>query len=206
MDKCNISQMSCADKRVSIHFMRQPKQIIKILITILLLWLFGHLIYTTIDGLKDEKKQADLAVILGNKVNEDGTLSERLEKRLECGLILYRNRRVNKILVSGGLGKEGFYEGEKMKDYLIKNGVPDSVIIVDNFGKNTIATVDNTLKLKDSLNFRSLIVVSQYFHLTRTKKFFKKRSFENVSSVSPKYFEFRDIYSLLREFGAYYIE
>ena len=206
MDKCNISKMSCADKRVSIHFMRQPKQIIKILITILLLWLFGHLIYTTIDGLKDEKKQADLAVILGNKVNEDGTLSERLEKRLECGLILYRNRRVNKILVSGGLGKEGFYEGEKMKDYLIKNGVPDSVIIVDNFGKNTIATVDNTLKLKDSLNFRSLIVVSQYFHLTRTKKFFKKRNFENVSSVSPKYFEFRDIYSLLREFGAYYIE
>ena len=186
--------------------MRQPKQIIKILITILLLWLFGHLIYTTIDGLKDEKKQADLAVILGNKVNEDGTLSERLDKRLECGLILYRNRRVNKILVSGGLGKEGFYEGEKMKDYLIKNGVPDSVIIVDNFGKNTIATVDNTLKLKDSLNFRSLIVVSQYFHLTRTKKFFKKRNFENVSSVSPKYFEFRDIYSLLREFGAYYIE
>jgi len=113
---------------------------------------------------------------------------------------------VKKILVSGGLGKEGYYEGDKMKDYLTKNGVPDSVIIVDNLGNNTIATVDNTLGLKDSLNFRSLIVVSQYFHLTRTKMLFKKRHFENVSSVSPKYFEFRDIYSLLREFGAYYTE
>lgn len=186
--------------------MRHPRRIIKILVTVLLLWLFGHLMYITIDGLTDEKKQADIVVILGNKVNEDGTLSKRLEKRLECGLNLYRNRRVNKILVSGGLGKEGFYEGDKMKDYLTENGVPDSVVIVDNLGDNTVKTVNNTLKLKDSLNFRSLIVVSQYFHLTRTKMLFKKRHFENVSSVSPAYFEFRDIYSLLREFAAYYTE
>lgn len=186
--------------------MKDRKRIIKVLITIFLVWLFGHLIYTTIDGLTDEKKQADIAVILGNKVNKDGTLSKRLEKRLECGLNIYRNGRVKKILVSGGLGKEGFYEGDKMKDYLITNGVPDSLIIVDNLGNNTIATVDNTLKLKDSLNFESLIVISQYFHLTRTKMLFRKRHFDDVSSVSPKYFEFRDIYSLLREFGAYYTE
>lgn len=189
---------------MAIHFMKDRKRIIKILVAAFLLWLSGHLIYTTVDGLTDEKKHADLAVILGNKVNEDGTLSERLEKRLECGLNLYRNGRVKKILVSGGLGKEGFYEGDKMKEYLINHGVPDSVIIVDNAGNNTIATVDNTLKLKDSLNFQSLIVVSQYFHLTRTKMLFRKRHFENVSSVSPAYFELRDIYSLLREFGAYY--
>jgi uncharacterized SAM-binding protein YcdF (DUF218 family) len=80
------------------------------------------------------------------------------------------------------------------------------LIIVDNFGNNTTATVNNTLKLKDSLNIHSLIVVSQYFHLTRTKMLFRKRHFDNLSSVSPKYFEFRDIYSLLREFAAYYIE
>jgi len=186
--------------------MRNRKQIVKIIIASLVLWLLGHLIYTSIDGLTDRKKKADLAVILGNKVNEDGTLSERLEKRLACGLKLYRDRRVKELLVSGGLGKEGFYEGDKMKDYLISNGVPDSVIIVDNLGNNTIATVDNTLKLKDSLNLQSIIVVSQYFHLTRTKMLFRKRHFDNVSSVSPQYFEFRDIYSLLREFVAYYTE
>ncbi|RZK34987.1 MAG: YdcF family protein [Pedobacter sp.] len=109
------------------------------------------------------------------------------------------------MLVSGGLGKEGFYEGDKMKAYLIEHKVPDSVIIVDNFGNNTLATVNNTMRLKDSLNFKSLIVVSQYFHLTRTKMLFRKRHFDNVSSVSPQYFEFRDIYSLLREFVAYYL-
>jgi vancomycin permeability regulator SanA len=185
--------------------MKNCKQAFKIFITILLLWLCGHLIYITIDGLTDKNKHADIAVILGNTVNEDGTLSKRLEKRMECGLNLYRSGRVKKIVVSGGLGKEGFYEGDKMKEYLIKNKVPDSVIIVDNFGNNTLATVNNTLKLKDSLHFQSLIVVSQYFHLTRTKMLFRKQNFKNVSSVSPQYFEMRDLYSLLREFVAYYI-
>ena len=119
--------------------------------------------YITIDGLRDNDMQADIAVILGNKVNEDGILSKRLEKRMECGLNLYRNGRVKKILVSGGLEKEGFYEGNKMKEYLIKRKVPDSIIIVDNLGNNTIATVNNTLKLKDSLNFQSLIIVPNIF-------------------------------------------
>ena len=184
--------------------MKNTKKILKILATILLLWLSGHLIYTIIDGLIDEQQHADLAVILGSKVNEDGTLSERLEQRLTCGLHLYRDKRIQKILVSGGYGKEGFYEGDKMKTFLIENDVPDSVIIVDNLGNNTLATVENTLQIKNSLNFSSLIVVSQYFHLTRTKMLFRKRGFNNISSASPFYFEFRDIYSLLREFAAYY--
>ena len=171
----------------------------------LFLWFLGHITYVTVDGLSQNNKIADIALILGNKVNEDGTLSKRLEKRLECGLNLYQNGQVKKIIVSGGLGKEGYYEGDKMKDYLIKNNVPDSLVIIDNFGNNTLATVNNALKLKESLRFKSIIVVSQYFHLTRTKMLFKKQGFNNISSASPTYFEFRDFYSLLREFVAYYV-
>lgn len=91
-----------------------------------------------------------------------------------------------------------------MKDYLVENGVPETNIIVDNKGINTEATVESTLKLQDSLRFKSIIVVSQYFHLTRTKKLFHDRDFQNVSSVSPDYFEVRDFYSLFREFFAFY--
>lgn len=186
--------------------MKNRKSLFKVLLILFLLWFFGHVLYITIDGLSDNGKKADIAVILGNKVNEDGTLSERLEKRLECGLSLYQNHRIKKIIVSGGLGKEGYYEGDKMKAFLMANKVPDSVIIVDNLGNNTRATVDNTLKLKDSLHFESILVVSQYFHVTRTKMLFKERGFQNVSSVSPNYFEFKDVYSILREFAGYYTQ
>jgi vancomycin permeability regulator SanA len=182
----------------------RTKRLIKYIGISFLLWLIIHLTLTVIDGLVDKKANADIAVILGNKVNVDGTLSTRLIKRLECGLNLYKSHRVKRLIVSGGFGTEGFYEGDKMRDFLIKNGIPDSVIIVDNKGDNTLQTVKNTLQLKDKLHFKSLIVVSQYYHLTRVKMLFKKSGFNNVSSVSPDYFELRDIYSLLREFFAYY--
>ncbi|MDF2930948.1 MAG: hypothetical protein K0R36_279 [Chryseobacterium sp.] len=125
---------------------------------------------------------------------------------MEKGIELYESHRVKKILVSGGLGKEGFYEADKMKTFLVSKGIPDSLIIVDNFGNNTRLSVANTLKMKDSLHFESIVVVSQYFHVTRTKKLFKDQGFMNVSSVTPKYFEWRDLYSMTREFPAYYTQ
>jgi vancomycin permeability regulator SanA len=191
----------------SIDFMgKKLFRFFKILIALLLLWFTFHSIYLISDGISDEGKRADLAVILGNKVNEDGTVSTRLQKRLESSVQLYKDQRVKKILVSGGLGKEGFYEGSKMKEFLVSEGIPDSVIIVDNKGDNTRKTVENVLQLKSELQFRSLIVVSQYFHVTRTKKLFRDKGFQEVSSVSPDYFEWRDLYALLREFPAYYTQ
>ncbi|GAB3659828.1 hypothetical protein GCM10027594_30470 [Hymenobacter agri] len=178
----------------------------KVLLALLLMWFAGHTAFTVVDGLRDEGKSADVAVILGNKVNPDGSLSARLASRLQCGLALYRHGRARRLLVSGGLGREGYFEGQKMKAYLLAHGVPDSLIVVDDHGDNTQATVANTLRLRDSLHYRSLLVVSQYYHLTRTKMLFRQQQFEAVSSASPRYFELRDIYSLVREFFAYYSE
>lgn len=79
----------------------------------LIVWFLIHSIYITIDGLNDKKTNADVAIVLGNKVNEDGTLSERLKARLDKSLELYNQNRVKIIIVSGGLGKEGFWEGKK---------------------------------------------------------------------------------------------
>jgi len=167
-------------------------------------WVLVHTLLITWDGLHNSQQRADLAVILGNKVNEDGTLSERLAQRLACGLALYRSGRVGRLLVSGGLGKEGFYEGDKMRDYLRAHGVPDTAIVVDNAGNTTQQTVRNTARLQRALHFRSVLVVSQFYHLSRTKMLFRQAGFTEVSGASPVYFELRDGYSLLREFAAYY--
>ena len=40
-----------------------------------------------------------------------------------------------------------------MKVYLAEKGVPETLIIVDNYGNNTLATVENTLKLKKKTKF-----------------------------------------------------
>ncbi len=126
---------------------KQIKKLSIRLVSLIIGWVLIHTMYISIDGFTDEQQKADIAVILGNKVNVDGTLSERLEKRMACGLEMYQDGRVKRLIVSGGLGKEGHFEGEKMKEYLRQKGVPDSVIVVDNLGNNTIASVENTLKL-----------------------------------------------------------
>lgn len=181
-------------------------RIFRIPAALAVLWLIAHSAYITCDGLSDNGKHADIAVVLGSKVNEDGSLSGRLRARLDCSLDLYRKRRVKRILVSGGLGKEGFYEGDKMKAYLIAEGIPDSLVVVDNEGNTTRATVENTLKMRPELRFNGIIAVSQYFHVTRTKKLFRDQGFTAVSSASPAYFEWRDLYAIAREFPAYYLQ
>ena len=169
-------------------------------------WLVLHTVLITLDGLHDDGWSARLGVVLGNRVNADGTLSERLRQRLRCGLRLYRAGRVRQLVVSGGLGQEGFYEGDKMRDYLRQQGVPDSAIIVDNEGSTTRQTARNVRRLGLAGPDERVIVVSQFYHLTRTKMLFRQAGFAHVSGVSPGYFEWRDAYSLLREFAAYYPE
>ena len=182
------------------------KKFFKLIFIVFVAWFLAHSVFITIDGLCDKHQNADVAIILGNKVNEDGTLSERLKQRLNKGIELYQQKRIKAIIVSGGFGKEGFWEGEKMKEYLVKNQIPDDKIIVDNEGNDTEKTVQNSIKIMNRLDFESAISVSQYFHQTRTKKLFRKNGFENIESASPKYFELRDFYSIFREFFAFYKE
>ncbi|QIL40933.1 YdcF family protein [Pedobacter sp. HDW13] len=178
----------------------------KAFIILIVLWFSIHTSVIIIDGMNNTPQNADLGVVLGNKVNEDGSLSQRLQKRLERALSLYKNGRVKMLFVSGGHGHEGFNEGDKMRDFLIGKGVPAALIITDNQGDNTLKTVKNTAKLKSNYHIESIIVVSQYYHITRTKMLFRKNGFDKVFGASPEYLEWRDGYSLIREFVAFYSE
>lgn len=186
---------------------KSRKKIKRYAVTILLVlaaWFFIHTIYTIGDGRSYPSYQADVAVILGNKVNEDGTLSERLRQRLETGVKLYNDELVKYIVVSGGLGKEGFYEGDKMREYLLEHNIPDSIIIVDNEGNNTRLTAQNFAEINKKYRFEKAVVVSQYFHISRTKLLFRQEGFKNLQGAAPDYFEWRDLYAIPREFIAYY--
>lgn len=183
---------------------------IRIICIFLGIWFLIHIFVIISDGLINEYSDivdSKIIVIFGNKINQDGSLSERLKSRLDVGINLWESRKIyndiEKIIVSGGLGKEGFYEAEKMADYLVKRGVLKEKIIIDNYGMNTLSTAKNSQQyIKD---YHSIIVVSQYFHISRVKLAFRKVGFANkVYGVSSNYFELRDVYSIAREFPAYY--
>jgi len=175
-----------------------------ILFSVILILIAAHMAVVTFDGVKDELKAVDAAVILGNKVEENGKPSERLQCRLDRAVELYNKKYFKYVIVSGGVGKEGFDEAKVMKEYLIKQGVPEGKIFMDSQGNNTLLTAKNSKKIMDSKDLKSVMVISQFYHISRTKLAFKKVGFKEVYSAHGKYFELRDIYSLVREVPAYY--
>ncbi|KMQ49544.1 putative conserved protein YdcF [Chitinispirillum alkaliphilum] len=138
-------------------------------------------------------------MVLGSKVNEDGTLSERLKARLDKSLELYNKGYFSKVIVSGGFGKEGFEEAEVMRSYLIDKGVEENSIIVDNNGNNTFMTARFTADFLSNNDYASVIVVSQYFHLFRTQLTLRKLGIKKVQCASPRFYEIRDLFSVPRE-------
>ncbi|PID26495.1 MAG: hypothetical protein CR982_09975 [Candidatus Cloacimonadota bacterium] len=175
---------------------------IRYIVLFIIVWFLLHLIFTVKEGLDDNYTKQNYCVIFGNKVNHDGTLSPRLRSRVDKGLELYNRGVIKTFFVSGGLGSEGYNEGSKMAEYLIQNGVKESDIEIDNLGINTKATAVNFKKAHPDID--TLVIVSQFYHIKRSRLAFKQLGFKKVESASSDYYEVRDLYSLVREFFAYY--
>lgn len=182
----------------------KTKLILIYLVVFFIIWFIIHSAVIVIDGLTDEIHAADVAVVLGNKVEANGEPSERLKSRLDKAVELYNRGYFTSIIVSGGIGIEGFDEGKVMKEYLMDQGISEENIIVDSHGSNTWMTAENTKRFMDEWNGGTVMIISQYHHLSRTKLAFKKLGMEPVASASADIIEMRDLYSIFREFFAYY--
>ena len=167
-------------------------------------WFAVHISATVLDGLTDEIEVSDAAVVLGNKVEPSGLPSPRLKSRLDKAISLYENGFVKYIIVSGGKGEEGYDEALVMRKYLVSKNIPDNFIIEDPEGRNSYMTAVNLKKIMMKKSFGSVIIVSQYYHLSRCKLAFGNAGIDNPGSAHPYFFELRDAYSLIREFFGYY--
>ncbi len=154
-------------------------------------------------GFRDNIGNADLALVPGRKVEADGTPSPRLRARLDRTLELFREGRFPAVIVSGGFGKEGFDEASVMRDYLVAHGIPDEHVILDQGGTTTFMSARNTLSIARGRKLTSVFVVTQYFHVPRTRLALRRFGFATVYSAHARHFEGRDIYSSFRELPGY---
>jgi vancomycin permeability regulator SanA len=169
-----------------------------------LAWFGIHAVYVTWEGLHSYPGKADIAIVLGNTVYADSSLSPWLKGRVDKALELYRQGRVPDIMVSGGKGEYGVEEGTAMQRYLLGKGIPAEHIIVDNAGHNTYLTARNFLALDSVRHFHSAIVVTSFYHITRSRYIVRKLGFKHVYGVSSDAFFWQDGYGLFRDFIAFY--
>ena len=156
-------------------------------------------------GVHDHGDAADMIVVPGNTVHADGSLSERLQARLDAAITLYQERRSPLIFVSGGTGVEGRDEAAAMAGYLIAHKIPASAIVQDPLGVDTAATAANASTYLKAHHLRTAFVATQYFHIPRTALALERQGVIVTGTRHARYVEFRDVYSLAREVIGYVI-
>lgn len=153
-------------------------------------------------GLRDDRRPSDVAVVLGNKVYPGGTPSPRLAARLDEAVAIWRANLVKAVIVSGGIDGETD-EAAAMRLYLIDKGVPRAAIFVDSRGTNTWETARNIAAIMKAHEWRTALIVSQYFHIARSALALRRFGILDTRSAHAAYFEWRDLYSIAREVVGY---
>ncbi len=153
-------------------------------------------------GLLADAPAADVAVVLGNTVDANGKPSPRLAARLDRAYDCHAAARCKIVFVSGGVDPDGHDEAAVMRDYLIARGVPAEHIVADSLGNDSWATARHASAYLREHGYTSALAVTQYFHMPRTMLALKRQGVAQVGGASPRFFEARDLYSILRELPA----
>lgn len=108
--------------------------------------------------------ETPVALVLGTRVQPDGTPAPFLSARLEIARELYAAGKVQAILVSGDNMNADYNEPEAMQRWLVERGVPADKVVLDHAGFDTY---DSCARAKRIFGVDRATVVTQQFHLAR---------------------------------------
>ncbi len=162
----------------------------------------GAMAVLAADGLRDNLKPCDTAVVLGARVYNSGAPSRSLQTRLDRAAELYREGWFPHILVSGGDQGNGYHQSRVMAEYLRGKGVPPRNITLDLYGTNTYRTAANTALWMEEQEAQSVVVITQFFHIPRTRLPLRRSGVPEVASARGDPLSPRDISGLFRDTAA----
>jgi vancomycin permeability regulator SanA len=153
-------------------FKRLMKFLWRLALTLSLLGLFGLLLPRLILLLYAAPRtytanvapSRPVAIVFGAGLWRDGTPTPVLQDRVRTAANLYFAGKVQKLLMSGDNRVVEYNEPEAMRQFAIKLGVPDADIVLDYAGRRTY---DTCYRARDIFQVRSVILVTQDFHLPR---------------------------------------
>ena len=149
-----------------------------------------------------ELPKAQVGLILGASVRSSKLPSKILFERLEKGAVLYHSGKVRKLLISGDSAGLYYDEVATMKRFLLKRNVPEQNILSDHFG---IRTFNSILNAKYHFKLKSLIIVTQDFHLSRALLIANLLDLRAYGYIADRYNKRNVRYFQLREFFARYL-
>ena len=113
---------------------------------------------------ESETVDAKVAIVFGAGLTRDGKPTPVLRDRVETAAALYKDGKVQKLLMSGDNRFVYYNEPGAMRQYALELGVPDDAIVLDYAGRRTY---DTCYRAKAIFGVHDAILVTQRFHLAR---------------------------------------
>ena len=137
-----------------------------ILLSIGILWgvsMAAVLLYSWMD----QAQPADSIVVLG-AAQYDGRPSPVLRARLDHGIDLWKQKMGKILVLTGGRGYgDTTSEAAVGRTYARKQGVPDTVIFLEDKGRTTRESMLGVAEILEKRGNRTAILVSDPFHMLR---------------------------------------
>lgn len=106
-----------------------------------------------------------VGVVLGtSKRLKNGHINPYFQYRIDATVALFKNEKIDFILVSGDNGTEYYDEPKDFKNELIRKGIPENKIFLDHAG---FRTLDSVVRAKEIFGQNSFTIISQKFHNER---------------------------------------
>ena len=136
-----------------------------------------------------EIKKNKVGLVLGtSKFLKNGNINLYFKYRIDATVTLYKNNKIDFVLISGDNGNKTYDESTDFKNELIKNGVPESKIFLDYAG---FRTLDSVVRAKEIFNQDNITIISQQFHNERAIYLAKQHGINaigfNAKDVSGRY-------------------
>jgi uncharacterized SAM-binding protein YcdF (DUF218 family) len=149
------------------------------ILAIVAVGLLGYIGYVSMrierQSTRDEAQSADVILVLG-AAEYRGHPSPVLRARLDHALELYRRNLAPRVMTTGGAGGDPvFTEGAVGRSYLSNHGIPPEAIIVETEGETTVQSIALAGEILHRMGLRSVIVVSDGYHIYRVKKMLQFR-------------------------------
>lgn len=123
-------------------------------------------------------------VILGYALDDKGNPRPTLIERLKQGLALFRLNRTFKIIVTGGMARGGITEAFVMKQYLMQNGVPENVILLEDQSKDTVGNAVNSAQILKDNHIENVTIVSSASHIRRALALFNQACIQSGAVIN----------------------
>jgi len=123
------------------------------------------------DGLPEDDTHA--FIVLGFALKSDGTMEDELIGRLEVALNSAEKYPDSYILVTGGVERNGWTEGDRMHDWLVDHGISEDRIIVENESSNTVENASFSFDyLYNDYDIETVSLISSQYHIKRASIFY----------------------------------